>query len=687
RKYGVATVWLVATLGSKSTLKRVSRKAILDVDVAKACDTIGQPQAPMALRLQSNLLYGVARVYSQQCGYVLSDAEAAKHSRGRDQGAASLLFRGVLATGGADRSDRAEQLLLQDDPNFLPDFDLVPLDLDQLNFDFNVTSIAGDDSQHSTLSPHNSQSFASQQSLPVLNFPARSSSLVGGPVGGGGSFGVRGDLGSGVRHHELYLDDDLSITVEADGTMRFSEGPINHFAAQSARADGVDLELTDSGVKPGHGSADGIQDQAFDDLVLLQGDDIAAPRGFGAFPTRNVAEDAKQPATSSETVMVEAPARRRHKPAPKVMVPDGAMELRNGDLAQWNTNYVINMHEALQSKASSRSIAVAKENARHWVLGTGGLGTSAQSDMLLTIGPLAMFSGANVLEVLTGFELLGVGGEKRSRAANDEGDHGRQKRRLDEPLPDSNRGLGSAEHQLYDYGYLAVDGDDYTAVEQGREAPTPLDDRHLSSVFPWNQSTGSRRPTGIFTSASVPTAVGLTGRASRGESRLQSASPLVGRGLLIGHADSRTHGPIDDGLSSDRPAVAGINYDDVAMSGLNDLDDFELFGPAAQVDTQTAAQSQWQRAALETESGNFLVFVQAAIAEMDGVRDEAVPGGDEDEALRGSVDFEDILSPRTNTRVVAAQGLLHVLALGTKGLLNVEQAAPFTDIRMRAVAV
>lgn len=56
RKYGVATVWLVATLGSKSTLKKVSKAAILKVDVAKACDTIVAPEAPMALRLQSNLL-------------------------------------------------------------------------------------------------------------------------------------------------------------------------------------------------------------------------------------------------------------------------------------------------------------------------------------------------------------------------------------------------------------------------------------------------------------------------------------------------------------------------------------------------------------------------------------------------------------------------------------------------------
>jgi N terminus of Rad21 / Rec8 like protein len=48
---------LVATLGSKSALKKVTRKAILDVDVPKACGTIQDPSAPMALRLQGNLLY------------------------------------------------------------------------------------------------------------------------------------------------------------------------------------------------------------------------------------------------------------------------------------------------------------------------------------------------------------------------------------------------------------------------------------------------------------------------------------------------------------------------------------------------------------------------------------------------------------------------------------------------------
>lgn len=32
----------------------------------------------MALRLQSNLLYGVSKVYAQQCSYVLADAQTAQ---------------------------------------------------------------------------------------------------------------------------------------------------------------------------------------------------------------------------------------------------------------------------------------------------------------------------------------------------------------------------------------------------------------------------------------------------------------------------------------------------------------------------------------------------------------------------------------------------------------------------------
>ena len=59
--YIVSASWannyrLVATLGSRPACKKISRKAILDVNVPKACETILTPEVPMALRLQSSLL-------------------------------------------------------------------------------------------------------------------------------------------------------------------------------------------------------------------------------------------------------------------------------------------------------------------------------------------------------------------------------------------------------------------------------------------------------------------------------------------------------------------------------------------------------------------------------------------------------------------------------------------------------
>jgi meiotic recombination protein REC8 len=66
---------LVSTIGLRTTNRKISRKAIQDVDVQGACGTILKPGAPIALRLQGNLLFGVSRVYDRQCSYVLSDAE------------------------------------------------------------------------------------------------------------------------------------------------------------------------------------------------------------------------------------------------------------------------------------------------------------------------------------------------------------------------------------------------------------------------------------------------------------------------------------------------------------------------------------------------------------------------------------------------------------------------------------
>lgn len=57
---------LAATLGSKSTLKRLTKKSVLTADISHLCDMVAAPAEPLALRLSSNLMVGIARVYKRK---------------------------------------------------------------------------------------------------------------------------------------------------------------------------------------------------------------------------------------------------------------------------------------------------------------------------------------------------------------------------------------------------------------------------------------------------------------------------------------------------------------------------------------------------------------------------------------------------------------------------------------------
>ncbi|KAK6442416.1 R8 protein [Oleoguttula sp. CCFEE 5521] len=658
RKYGVATVWLVATLGSKSGLKKVSRKAILDVDVAKTCDTIITPDAPMALRLQSNLLYGVTRVYAQQCGYVLTDAENAKNNM---RAMLKVMRTSQLDAEGGNKA-RADQLVLQDDPNFLPELDLL-----SLNFDAQMTGMENSQRSASTMSPGNSQLTAPLADVGGILIPQSASSFAGGPVGGGRAFSVPGDSGAGSRigngafQHEPegLLEDDLGMVIDEEGNVTMVEDlPARQSVAPMGRLDRTSV------LSEGHGSA-GIRPQqstpAQGDGQLWQPDDD----GYIPIPDDNgiiMADDSDVPlqkegsvhhSTTSETA--GAPARRRRVNV-RILSLDNATELHGQDLNRWQQEYLQNMLESRQHKQATRLTAVAKQNAHHWVLGSALNHLTESGER----SPLSMFSGIQLLEAMTGKKLTS-GGEKRPRDEDPASDDSRRVRSRGEPSSDEmGRGI-----QQEDDGYMPVI-DDYE-IEQGRDQPTPLDDRNLSSVFPWNQSAGSQRPTGLF-GVNVTSSIGgiPLGPISRRGSRLTTASPLLGRSEVTGGEDVL--------LPDSNPDI-----------GFTGLDDFELFGPAADVDTQTAAQSQWVRTALDGESANFLTFVQAGIDELDEKREELAPDEGDDESMMGSVDFDHLLPPEKNTYIVAAQALLHVLTLGTKNAITVKQDEAYGRISMRVV--
>jgi hypothetical protein len=55
-------IWrLAATLGARSSFNRLPKRDVMGADITQLCDLIAEPAEPLALRLSSNLMVGVAR--------------------------------------------------------------------------------------------------------------------------------------------------------------------------------------------------------------------------------------------------------------------------------------------------------------------------------------------------------------------------------------------------------------------------------------------------------------------------------------------------------------------------------------------------------------------------------------------------------------------------------------------------
>jgi hypothetical protein len=55
-------IWrLAATLGARSSFKKLPKRDVMGADIIQLCGLITEPAEPLALRLSSNLMVGVAR--------------------------------------------------------------------------------------------------------------------------------------------------------------------------------------------------------------------------------------------------------------------------------------------------------------------------------------------------------------------------------------------------------------------------------------------------------------------------------------------------------------------------------------------------------------------------------------------------------------------------------------------------
>ncbi|MCJ1384907.1 hypothetical protein MMC17_008025 [Xylographa soralifera] len=703
RKYGVATVWLVATLGSKSNLKKINRKAILDVDIPKACMTITQPEAPMALRLQSNLLYGVSRVYSQQCFYVLVDAQNAQNNM-------RTLLK-VVKTSELDPEAgkaRPNQLVLQDDPAFLPDIDLPNLDLDLSLFE---NSTQGSSHRTSIMSASSHQSSRSstkdgEASILGLLIPTSDSGNAGG-IGGfqlakSGSNATEIDHGiADVFPEEQGFFPDVDFNFDAEGNMIELEAPqavqVDEHVLRVRSDSGLSTQMRqdhEDGLFTGHLQFAGPMDLDLD-IPMMEDDHsvlplaepfpemVSAPRESQSFLRSSSVVPEEEESESAEAAQV------RKRRGPRTIPVDEAPELRNSDLAQWAANYTTNMAEASRQKRQHKLPFQAKKNAASWIFGIGIGAVGTRMNSLNMRSPLDMFAGDALMEALTGVKSP-VTGCKRVRSEEDEGTSESSGRRTRPRSIEDEVGRGESI-VLGDEEMQPLFGDD--SIEIGRDAPPLLED--FSLQMPWNitaSAQGSRQGSmvhgrgftssagGFPTSAGNPSSMppppfGTTDSFNRRASRLVSASPLLGRGP---HRQSSLELPVHD---TDEDLLGGrLIPDDEA------LEDFQLYGPAAGADTQTAAQSQWVRETLDRESTNFLDFIKAEIAATSARVNE-----DDDELAgdsnisKDSISFHELLPPAQHSKIVAAQAFHHMLALANKGLLSVDQTVGYGPIKVAVV--
>ncbi|ORY67629.1 Rec8 like protein-domain-containing protein [Pseudomassariella vexata] len=651
RQYGVATIWLVATIGSKSSTKKVTRKAIQDVDVRKACEKILEPGAPIALRLQGNLLYGVSRVYHQQCDYMLTDAA-------KIQMHMNMFFKKFganLVDEDAGRG-RSENLIIMDDPEFIPmpqipDFDVQEFVLSQHT-----------DKTSSQMSPHSLLSGGSGGSGPEgfpLEFNLRhsdSSSARASP------HGLQGLQGLSSAQKPAAMDDgenifgwsdnagagDFGMEIDEFGNIMERSGPDPALVQGDFNFD-FDLPVMPSIEGTGNAPQPHIDNQG--DVLMVDEQPLPDAEALPERQNRHKQKEADPFAASEEPVDQPAPKQRRKKKL-KVIHADEETIISRNVIREWQDNYLENCGTR---KPQSVSTAQARRNAMQLTFGLGIANIGENIGLPNLYHPLIKkFSGDSLFTAVTGLEVFEKSHRgKRLRSASESIDVFQDEARRVRPRVEEGgveeqpgEGRGAAVNDIFDMGLQP------SPPEVGREARPSMDD-HPSSAMPWNRNSSAIPGSSIRPPGSAQPQLG----------RDQPSSPLAKRGSV-----DEIHR-----YSDDMPVGDADNFNFGSGDGLHSADSsFDGMPPPPLPKTpskrQSQSESQYARELLDREGANFLGFIETEMEENGERRHE------EDYLLRRKwLTFDDVFVPRLTNRTTAAQAFYHVLTLVTKGKMLVEQ--------------
>ena len=370
--------------------------------------------------------YGVSRVYSHQCGYTLTDVQA-MHDKMR------AMFK-VLPGGGLDPGAgkaRPDQLVIQDDPSFVPEINLQGLgvDISKLTLVPEVEP-SRQGSFLLTQSPNTSQTIPENFNL-QLEFS--SDNILGDPDGGGFGSERAAPLG---RISTSAVDNEAGVLLQPD--FEFDEDGNIIELAQDRRPGHTEEEHGGRQIRetprPGQGQV--VNDISLDEQPMVVDEDDRDIRPNPMTPQVQQPVQSSLPAEATPEVIENDPNAQEvadgqaRNPSSKSLQMDEQTAFRNTELAQINNEYLQNMALILKQKAQNKVPAQAKKTAAFWVFGQGigsvGVGLGASH----IVHPLHVFSGDELLGFLH-FEQSKRGARKRGRPSDEESDSetGRRVRR------------------------------------------------------------------------------------------------------------------------------------------------------------------------------------------------------------------------------------------------------------------
>ncbi|KAK8070905.1 hypothetical protein PG997_011108 [Apiospora hydei] len=672
RQYGVATIWIVATIGSRSQTKRVTRKAIQDVEIQKAVEKIIEPGAPIALRLQGSLLFGVSGVFKQQCQYLLTDAQKVNFHM-------NAFFKNMARNelDPAAGQGRRENLMIMDDPDFASGF-IPQMPAFNANADMYLVNSNGRNNTQKTssqmsppsLMPPGSGSASSQDRFELQLDVPRSDTpdhnfLPQGLQGlsSGQKPAPLGGMGDVFGEEELGPSADWGLNIAEDGS-------IVENAVVEPDIFGEELDL------PPMPSIEGgdnfpqlvtqqpkIDDQG--DIIMM--DEQPLP-DVEALPQDERDDQKAYDQTSPEPDKQGTTTQRKRKR--RVILPDDRLEISRNDLRDWQDPDAYR-ENCCKPKRRLTTATEARKNAIHLTFGLGLANIGQNLGIPGMIHPLAVqYSGDSLFTAMTGLEVFNDqdrGGRKRPRSASEgiedaESEERRVRPRLEEQ-GDVEHHQGRGDQNGDNVFALGDDGLDQLS-EIGRERQSALDD-HPSSAHPWDRH-----------SSAVP------GSSVRGQQpqfgRDQPSSPLNKRAGsvqdIVRYSDSGDVGGGDLGFG-----FGGVGGDSNG-SGSDRGGFFPLPAGGGNNGLNPQKGNQYAREFLDREGANFLSYIEQTIAESGERRH------DEDfELQRKWIGFDDVFVPARTGRATA-QAFYHVLGLVTKGIMMVEQVGmpqePFGEIHV-----